>query len=57
MPSVFWSGAIHYTWEMRTNYLIIPYAVWLVGPEWLLAGTLILLAVQFRVDYRYDLQN
>jgi len=42
---------------MRTNYLIIPYAVWLVGPEWLLAGTLILLAVQFRVDYRYDLQN
>ena len=42
---------------MRTSYLIIPYAVWLVGQDWLLASTLILLVVPFRVDYRYDLWN
>jgi uncharacterized membrane protein len=42
---------------MRTSYLIIPFAVWLVGPDWLLAGSLILPAVLFRVDCRYDRRN
>jgi uncharacterized membrane protein len=50
-------GAIHYTSGMRASYLIIPFAMWLVGPEWLFAGTLILLAVLYRVDYRHDLQD
>ena len=31
--------------------------MWLVGPERLLAGILILLAALFRVDYWYDLRN
>ncbi|MEN8801410.1 MAG: cation:proton antiporter [Thiogranum sp.] len=30
---------------MRTSYLIIPFAVWLVGPDWLLVASLILLAL------------
>ena len=42
---------------MLASYLIILPAVWLVGPEWLLVGSLILLAVLFRVDYWYDLRN
>ena len=50
-------GALHYTLGMRANYLNIPFAMWLVGPEWLLAGTFIMLIVLYRIDYRHDLRN
>jgi len=50
-------GALHYTSGMRASYLVIPFSMWLVGPEWLLAGSLILLAVLYRVDFRHDLKD
>ncbi len=50
-------GAFHYTVGMRASYLVIPFAMWLVGPEWLFAGTLILVAVLYRIDYRHDLRE
>ena len=35
-------GGTHYTLGMRGYYLAIPLALWLFGPLWLLAGTLLL---------------
>ena len=49
-------GTLQYTFGMRASYLIIPFAMWFIGPEWLLTGTLLLLALLYRIDYRYDLQ-
>ncbi len=48
-------GALQYTLGMRASYLVIPFAMWLIGPEWLLAGTLFLLVVLYRIDYKHDL--
>ena len=48
-------GTLQYTFGMRAGYLVIPFAMWLIGPEWLFAGSLFLLAVLYRVDYRHDL--
>ncbi len=50
-------GALQYTLGMRASYLVIPLAMWLVGPAWLLAGSLILLAILYRIDYRHVLQG
>lgn len=50
-------GTLQYTFGMRASYLIIPFALWIIGPEWLLAGTLLLLAVLYRADYRHDLRS
>ena len=43
-------GAAHYTLGMRGYYLSVPLALWLFGPGWLLAGTLIIIAVLYHVD-------
>jgi len=43
-------GGTHYTLGMRGYYLAIPLALWLIGPLWLLAGTLLLIAILYRLD-------
>lgn len=43
-------GAAHYTLGMRGYYLAIPLTLWLFGPTWLLAGSIILAAVLYRLD-------
>jgi len=43
-------GGTHYTLGMRGYYLAVPLALWLFGPLWLLAGTVCLLAVLYRLD-------
>jgi len=43
-------GALHYTIGMRGFYLSVPLALWLFGPVWMLAGTLVLIAVVYRLD-------
>jgi uncharacterized membrane protein len=43
-------GALHYTIGMRGFYLSVPLALWLFGPSWMLAGSLVLVAVLFRLD-------
>jgi len=43
-------GALHYTIGMRGFYLSVPLALWLFGPIWMLIGTLVLVAVLYRLD-------
>lgn len=43
-------GARHYTWGMRGFYLAIPLALWLLGPVWFLAGSIVLLLVLRPID-------
>ena len=43
-------GALHYTIGMRGFYLAVPMALWLFGPIWMLAGSLVLIAVLYRLD-------
>lgn len=43
-------GGTHYTLGMRGYYLSIPLTLWLFGPTWLLAGTLVLVFVLHRLD-------
>ena len=43
-------GGTHYTLGMRGYYLAIPLALWLFGPLWMLTGTILLIAVLYRLD-------
>jgi uncharacterized membrane protein len=43
-------GALHYTMGMRGFYLSVPMALWLFGPVWMLTGSLVLIAVLYRLD-------
>ena len=43
-------GALHYTIGMRGFYLSVPLALWLFGPIWMLAGSLVLVFVLYRLD-------
>ena len=43
-------AALHYTIGMRGFYLSVPLALWLFGPIWMLAGSLVLIAVLYRLD-------
>ena len=43
-------AALHYTIGMRGFYLSIPLALWLFGPIWMLAGSLVLIGVLYRLD-------
>ena len=43
-------GALHYTIGMRGFYLSVPLALWLFGPLWMLAGSLVLVSVLYRLD-------
>lgn len=43
-------GGTHYTLGMRAYYMTIPLALWLFGPLWLMAGTLLMIATLYRLD-------
>ena len=43
-------GALHYTIGMRRFYLSVPLAMWLFGPLWMLADSLVLVTVLYRLD-------
>ncbi len=43
-------GGMHYTLGMRAYYLAIPLALWLFGPLWLLAGSVLLIATLYKLD-------
>lgn len=43
-------GALYYAVGMRGLYISIPLILWLFGPIWLLAGTLLLVMVLRRID-------
>jgi uncharacterized membrane protein len=43
-------GGTHYTFGMRAYYMTIPLALWLFGPLWLMAGTLLMIASLYRLD-------
>lgn len=43
-------GATHYYLGMRGFYIAIPLTLWLVGPLWLFAGAVILVAILYRLD-------
>ncbi len=43
-------GALHYTIGMRGFYLSVPLGLWMFGPIWMLAGSLVLIAVLYRLD-------
>jgi uncharacterized membrane protein len=40
----------HYTLGMRAYYITAPLALWLFGPLWLLAGTVLMIASLHRLD-------
>lgn len=43
-------GALHYHLGMRAYYIAIPLTLWLLGPTWLLLGSLVLTTVLSRLD-------
>jgi len=43
-------AALHYTIGMRGFYLSVPLALCLFGPVWMLIGSLVLVAVLYRLD-------
>ena len=43
-------GALHFTLGMRGYYLAIPLALWLFGPTWMLAGSILLVFILRHVD-------
>ena len=43
-------GHIHYTLGMRGYYLAVPLTLWLFGPAWMLAGSIVLIAVLYKLD-------
>jgi uncharacterized membrane protein len=43
-------GALHYTIGMRGFYLSVPMALWMFGPIWMLTGSLVVIAVLYRLD-------
>ena len=44
-------ATFHYTVGMRGYYIGVLLVLWLFGPIWMLLGTLILIAVLYRLDY------
>jgi uncharacterized membrane protein len=43
-------GALHYTIGMRGFYLSVPLAMWMFGPIWMLAGSLMMVRILFYLD-------
>ena len=43
-------GALHYTIGMRGFYLSVPMALWLFGPVWMIAGSVVLVTVLYKLD-------
>ena len=50
VTDVFNHGALHYTMGMRGYYLSIPVVLWLFGPLLMLAGTITLIGLLYRLD-------
>ncbi len=44
-------AANHYTWGMRGYYLCIPILLWVFGPLWLLAGSVLTIVALYRHDH------
>lgn len=44
-------GAFHFTLGTRAFLLILPFGLWLLGPVWLLLGSVVLVAVMWRIDF------
>ena len=43
-------GALHYTIGMRGFYLSIPLFLWMFGPIWMLAGSVVLIMILYFLD-------
>jgi len=43
-------GAMHYHFGMRAYYIAIPLTLWLLGPSWLLLGSLVMTMILSRLD-------
>jgi uncharacterized membrane protein len=50
MTHVINTGSFHYTLGMRGYYLAIPFGLWLFGPIWMLAGTVVMIVVLYKLD-------
>lgn len=46
-------GASAYNLGMRCYYVAIPFALWLLGPVWFLAGALVMTVLIYRLDHGY----
>ncbi len=46
-------GAGAYNLGMRCYYVAIPFALWLLGPIWFLAGALVMTVLIYRLDHGY----
>jgi uncharacterized membrane protein len=44
-------GMLHYTMGMRAFYMSGVIVLWLFGPQWMLIGSLVLVAVLYRLDH------
>ena len=44
------NGYIHYTLGMRGYYLSIPLTLWLFGPSWMLASSIVLIVILYKLD-------
>jgi uncharacterized membrane protein len=50
MTHIINTGSFHYTLGMRGYYLSIPFGLWIFGPIWMLAGTIVLVLVLYKLD-------
>lgn len=50
VASILNHGALHYTLGMRGFYLAIPLGLWLFGPFWMLAGSILIVVILYRLD-------
>lgn len=44
-------GALHFTLGMRAFLLVMPFSMWLMGPSWLLLGSIFLVATMWKIDF------
>ncbi len=44
-------GMTHYTLGMRAYYLAVVVTLWLFGPQWMFVGSLVLVAILYRLDH------
>ncbi|MEZ5454191.1 MAG: DUF599 domain-containing protein [Thiothrix sp.] len=44
-------GALHFTLGMRAFLMILPFGMWLMGPSWLLLGSVLLVTVMWKIDF------
>jgi uncharacterized membrane protein len=44
-------GMMHYTLGMRAYYLAVAVVLWLFGPQWMFAGSLVLTYILYKLDH------